>query len=161
MAAKLLYTVLILVVFEAVCWAAEGNSTCSGFKSCEDCVSDSKCYWCTDLSQCYDYDVAHVSSYFEHCGWGEARWKHCWLNVMALVISSSVIGFIILVALIVVCCWCRRKCNKRSTARMQREESELERREEERKERSETRKAERSARTNEIRQKYGLLKEDD
>jgi len=151
----LIFTALFVNV--AIC---DNGTDCHTAKSCEECVKSTSCYWCTNLNECYDYKLNHVTTYFEHCSWGEARWQYCWLNVMAMVISCSVLAGILLIGMTVCCCWCNRKCRQRRQQRMAREEEEVERNEEQRRIKSDERKAERKSRTDEVRTKYGLLKED-
>ncbi|KAJ8311019.1 hypothetical protein KUTeg_011429 [Tegillarca granosa] len=80
------------------------------------------------------------------------------MNFEALIITMAVIGGIILLALTVcICCCC---CCKNKKSKYAKEDAKMERKTEERKAKQSEKRAERKARTDEIRRKYGLIKED-
>ncbi|XP_036401351.1 pituitary tumor-transforming gene 1 protein-interacting protein-like [Megalops cyprinoides] len=129
--------------------AAKSNTTC------EDCLSNVSCLWCGTTKRCIDYPVRTILPPHSLCPLAEARWGVCWVNFQALIIAMSVIAGIIIIA-ILVCCFCCCKCEKigakRTTEKMDQEA-------EKRKVRQEERRAEMKMRHDEIRQKYGLTKE--
>ncbi|XP_013787927.1 pituitary tumor-transforming gene 1 protein-interacting protein-like [Limulus polyphemus] len=127
--------------------------------SCEDCVkSSAKCYYCYKNRRCSYYPYSHLVPRYEECGsLGDMAWGTCLINFEALIISLSVIGGVILLAITICCCCC---CRKRKRKAMDRDQAQWEQQREERRLRAEERKQERQVRTDEIRRKYGLLKDD-
>jgi len=126
---------------------------------CDQCLKNVSCYWCESSKKCAEYPVGDIFPQKEDCPLSEARWLECWLNFEALLISMGVIAGVILISCCcccVYCCYCKGK-NK---ARYAKEDAKLERQKEERKMRQEERRAERKAKNDEIRKKYGLVKDD-
>ncbi|XP_046580470.1 pituitary tumor-transforming gene 1 protein-interacting protein-like isoform X2 [Haliotis rubra] len=127
--------------------------------SCDACISaaNSKCFYCYADHSCKLYPVGDIVP--RNCDLAKARWGVCWVNFEALIISMSVIGAILLLAITCCCvrCFCCRGGNK---AKYIKDEAKWERQKSERKQRSEERKADRKERMDEIRKKYGLMKDD-
>ncbi|KAG7330720.1 hypothetical protein KOW79_004689 [Hemibagrus wyckioides] len=123
--------------------------------SCTECVSNITCLWCTQTRQCLDYPVKTVLPSHSLCPLNDARWGNCWVNFQALIITMCVIGGVIIIS-VLICCFCCCKCenigSKRTDERVEREA-------EVRRVRHEERKAEMRSRHDEIRRKYGLMKE--
>ncbi|KAJ8314367.1 hypothetical protein KUTeg_008928 [Tegillarca granosa] len=125
--------------------------------SCSDCVALAQCLWCFEHNTCMLYPTGEVLP-TKHCALSKARWGVCWVNFEALIITMAVIGGIILLALTVcICCCC---CCKNKKSKYAKEDAKMERKTEERKAKQSEKRAERKARTDEIRRKYGLIKED-
>ncbi|XP_008322289.1 pituitary tumor-transforming gene 1 protein-interacting protein [Cynoglossus semilaevis] len=132
---------------------------CSAFKDCDSCAPHAKCLWCFATNNCTDYPVSWLLPPPSLCPLAEARWGMCWLNFEALIITLGVIGGVILLSIVVCCCYC---CYcKKSRHRFDREDEAYNRRKEEIKQRSDERKVERKARHDEIRRKYGLIGDSD
>ncbi|CAC5367292.1 Pituitary tumor-transforming gene 1 protein-interacting protein [Mytilus coruscus] len=126
--------------------------------SCEECLKLAKCLYCKSNGQCTPYPVGKVLPPSSVCKLDHARWGVCWLNFEALIISMGVIGgLIIMVVTVCICCCCCCKDNKKKYAK---EDEKWERKKADRKEKANERKAERRAKTDEIRRKYGLMKDD-
>ncbi|XP_076435304.1 pituitary tumor-transforming gene 1 protein-interacting protein-like [Babylonia areolata] len=129
--------------------------------SCEDClgVGGAKCLWCESNSRCMAYPAGSILPSKHLCALDEARWGVCWLNFQALIISMSVVGGIIILTIVccVCCCCCCRGGNK---AKYDKEEARYNNRTMERKAKNEERRAERKERLDEIRRKYGLMRDE-
>ncbi|XP_005102988.1 pituitary tumor-transforming gene 1 protein-interacting protein [Aplysia californica] len=126
--------------------------------SCDDCVSDSKCMYCYTDNSCQLYPTGKVLPPSDMCALDEARWGVCWLNFEALIIAMSVIGGIIIIGIttICICCCC---CRGRKKKRYQKEDDKYEQQKMERKMRQDERRTERKGKLDEIRRKYGLVKD--
>lgn len=93
------------------------------------------------------------------CPLSEARWGTCVVNFEALLISMGVIGGVILLIVTgccIYCCCCRGRNNKK----YEKEDAKYESQRMERKAKQEERRNERRSRLDEIRMKYGLMKDD-
>uniref|UniRef100_K1QH90 PSI domain-containing protein n=1 Tax=Magallana gigas TaxID=29159 RepID=K1QH90_MAGGI len=112
--------------------------------SCETCLKDAKCLWCKTNSKCVPYPTGDVLPKSSLCSLSEARWGVCWVNFEALIIAMGVIGGIILLAVLVYA----------------KEDEKWDRKKKDRQEKSAEKRAERKAKTDEIRRKYGLMKDD-
>ncbi|KAL4222949.1 hypothetical protein ACF0H5_018990 [Mactra antiquata] len=131
---------------------------CMNATSCETCVKvgSVQCLWCASSKKCLIKE--HVIPTSE-CGLSDAKWAVCWLNYEALIIACSVIGGILIIGLTVcICCCCC--CKKNNAAKYAKEDAKYERKKAEMKASQSERRAERKAKTDEIRRKYGLVKED-
>jgi len=125
--------------------------------SCEDCVKVAECYYCTTTEKCEHYPYKHVFPSPKECDMGDVRWGVCWFNFKAMVISMAVIGGVLLISLtICICCCCRR----RNRSKLVQEEAKYEREREERRIRNLQRQKEKTSKYDEIRKKYGLVKDD-
>ncbi|XP_050388768.2 pituitary tumor-transforming gene 1 protein-interacting protein isoform X2 [Patella vulgata] len=129
--------------------------------SCSDCVGAPKarCLYCNADEVCKPYPFKDVIPSSSVCPLSKARWTVCWLNFEAMLISVGVLGGIILLTITCCCvyCCCCRGGNKK---RYDKEDAKWERQKKDRKEKAEERKMERKDRLDEIRRKYGLVKED-
>ncbi|XP_066543819.1 PTTG1 interacting protein b [Amia ocellicauda] len=123
--------------------------------SCEQCLKNVKCLWCNLNHQCIDYPVRSLVPPSSVCPLNSARWGLCWVNFQALIITMSVVAGIILISIIICCCCCC-KCEKGGLAKM---DAKMTRQSEQRKVRQAERKVEMQMRHDEIRQKYGLTKD--
>ncbi|KAM3613848.1 uncharacterized protein V6R79_005876 [Siganus canaliculatus] len=148
--------VCIILVNQGTCQPTPTPQTsCSSYKSCDDCVPHAKCLWCISTNNCSDYPVAWLLPPSSLCPLAQARWGMCWMNFEALIITVAVICGIILLSITVCCCCCC--CRKKRQSGPDRDEERFARKREEIRQRSEERKVERQARHDEIRRKYGLL----
>lgn len=127
-------------------------------KSCDACVKvgSVQCVWCASTKKCMLKE--HVIPTSE-CALSDAKWAVCWVNYEALIIACSVIGGILILGLtICICCCCC--CKKDKSAKYAKEDAKNDRKKSEMKAGHAERRAERKAKTDEIRRKYGLIKED-
>ncbi|XP_029967762.1 PTTG1 interacting protein b isoform X2 [Salarias fasciatus] len=118
--------------------------------SCEECLKNVSCLWCEPNKQCTDYPVKSILPPSSVCPLNDARWGVCWVNFLILIITMSVLGGIILIA-ILVCCFCCCKCERIGNKR---EDAMAERQNRARKDRQKVRRSEMQMRHDEIRQKY-------
>ncbi|CAH1790027.1 unnamed protein product [Owenia fusiformis] len=128
--------------------------------TCETCVAVAKCLWCnTGKQKCKPYPVGDIIPRASACPLDDARWGVCWVNFKVLLIVMGVIGGVILLSLgcCIYCCCCRSKGNR---TKYLKEEAKMERDREDRKLRSDERRADRQKKHDEIRKKYGLVKDD-
>ncbi|XP_053245802.1 pituitary tumor-transforming gene 1 protein-interacting protein isoform X1 [Podarcis raffonei] len=126
-------------------------------KTCEECLKNVTCLWCSSSKQCLEYPVRNILPPSSLCQLSKARWGVCWVNFEALIITMSVVGGIILIALCVCCCCC---CRKKKSRKPDKEDEKVAREREQRRVRQEERRAEMKSRHDEIRKKYGLFKEE-
>ncbi|XP_041663320.1 PTTG1 interacting protein b [Cheilinus undulatus] len=123
--------------------------------SCDECLKNVTCLWCSPTKQCIDYPVRNVLPPSSVCPLSDARWGVCWVNFQILIITMSVLAGIIIIAIfvcIICCCKCERVGNKREDAKVERQNRA-------RKARQKERRTEMQLRHDEIRHKYGLAKE--
>ncbi|XP_070609236.1 pituitary tumor-transforming gene 1 protein-interacting protein isoform X1 [Erythrolamprus reginae] len=127
-------------------------------KTCEECLKNVTCLWCSSSSKCVEYPVRNILPPRSLCELSAARWGVCWVNFEALIIAMSVVGGIILITLFICCCFCCRK--KKNRNRADKDDEKDAREKEQRRVRQEERRAEMKSRHDEIRKKYGLFKEE-
>ncbi|XP_059179057.1 pituitary tumor-transforming gene 1 protein-interacting protein-like [Physella acuta] len=127
--------------------------------SCDKCVENAKCMYCYSNDACMFYPTGKVLPPSSYCALDKARWGVCWLNFEALIISMSIIGGLILITIVSCCiyCCCCRGGNKK---KYDKEDGKFESQKMERKAKQEERRSERKGRLDEIRRKYGLVKDD-
>ncbi|XP_040912317.1 PTTG1 interacting protein b [Toxotes jaculatrix] len=123
--------------------------------SCAECLQNVTCLWCIPTQQCIDYPVRNILPPSSVCPLTDARWGVCWVNFQILIITMSVLAGIIVIALL-VCCICCCKCERIGNKR---EDAKVERQNRARKARQKARRTEMQMRHDEIRQKYGLAKD--
>ncbi|XP_064456284.1 pituitary tumor-transforming gene 1 protein-interacting protein-like isoform X2 [Ornithodoros turicata] len=127
--------------------------------SCSDCLAaGTGCYFCSETRRCGYYPYRKIIPSHDECAsFSEVYWGVCFISLQATVITISVVVALLLISITVCCCVCCRKRNKR---KWMREMAHLEDERKERQQRSEGRRAERRMKTDEIRKKYGLVKDD-
>ncbi|XP_038076653.1 pituitary tumor-transforming gene 1 protein-interacting protein-like isoform X2 [Patiria miniata] len=129
--------------------------------SCDKCLAfpGAKCYYCNTNKVCALYPAKEILP-TKYCALSEARWGVCFLNFEALIISMGVIAGILLIgfALCIYCCCCRSRSNR---AKLDKEERNYAKKKAERQVKRGQKKADRKAKNDEIRRKYGLLKNED
>lgn len=132
--------------------------TCTqGNASCGECVKDIKCFWCSADHSCKQYPASKIIP--RDCEGNDWYWKQCFAAGSILIYVIPSVCFVVLV--IIGCgvyCLC---CRKRKQKSYEREDRKMQRRREEIKQRHAERRAERKIRTDAIRQKYGLLANED
>ncbi|XP_067125054.1 pituitary tumor-transforming gene 1 protein-interacting protein-like [Centruroides vittatus] len=87
---------------------------CSSFTNttCEKCVKASKkCYYCYKSKQCAYYPYKHLVTQDDCGSLGEMAWTTCLVNFEALIISMSIVGSILFLAIAICCCCCCRSIN--------------------------------------------------
>lgn len=137
----------------------------TGSSDCEACMNIGvKCLWCATAEQkCMDYPYGQVIPRSSVCPLKDARWGTCSINYEALLISVGIIGGILFLLLSACCCYCccLREClNKRRAKKNRKEDHKEELERDTRRIKHDERRAERKSRMDEIRQKYGLMKDD-
>uniref|UniRef100_A0A8D0A8C3 Pituitary tumor-transforming gene 1 protein-interacting protein-like n=2 Tax=Sander lucioperca TaxID=283035 RepID=A0A8D0A8C3_SANLU len=123
--------------------------------SCAECLQNVTCLWCTPTKQCVDYPVRNILPPSSVCPLNDARWGLCWVNFQILIITMSVLGGIIIIT-ILVCCFCCCKCERIGNKK---EDAKVERQTRARKSRQKAKRTEMQLRHDEIRQKYGMAKD--
>ncbi|KAM5157592.1 pituitary tumor-transforming gene 1 protein-interacting protein-like [Mantella aurantiaca] len=116
----------LLLLSLAGVWGSQSNTPtpaplytpCSFYtgKTCEECLKNVSCLWCTTNNSCLDYPVKKILPPSSLCALSNARWAACWINFEALIIAISVVLGIILLGIVICCCYCCY-CRKRSNAR--------------------------------------------
>ncbi|XP_028249683.1 PTTG1 interacting protein b [Parambassis ranga] len=124
--------------------------------SCEECLQNVACLWCSSTRQCIDYPVRNILPPSSVCPLNDARWGLCWVNFQILIITMSVLAGAIIIAVLVCCFCCCCKCERNGNKR---EDVQVERQTRARKARQKARRTEMQLRHDEIRQKYGLAKD--
>ncbi|XP_054715796.1 pituitary tumor-transforming gene 1 protein-interacting protein-like [Uloborus diversus] len=134
---------------------AAPNVSCSSFNNdCKGCVANSGCYYCDSDKRCNNHLLDIISD--GECNINNVHYKTCKLNFKYLmIIIGSLIG-VALLAILIFCCYC---CCKRRGVSFSKDELKWARQKEERKAASAERRRERNERTEEIRRKYGLVKD--
>uniref|UniRef100_T1JCW5 PSI domain-containing protein n=1 Tax=Strigamia maritima TaxID=126957 RepID=T1JCW5_STRMM len=125
--------------------------------TCKECVRITACYYCERTKMCAYYPYKHVFPNPEACDMGDVRWGVCWFNFKAMVISMGVIGAILIISLITCICCC---CRKRRNTKLIQEEAKYERERELRRITHSEKQKEKQSKYDEIRKKYGLMKDD-
>ncbi|XP_068186332.1 PTTG1 interacting protein b [Antennarius striatus] len=155
-------TAAFVFIFLGLCVTAEGQTPspapppCAlrSNSSCDECLQNVACLWCEPTKLCIDYPVGKIVPPKSLCPLNDARWGVCWVNFQILIITMSVLAVLILIG-ILVCCLCCCKCERIGNKR---EDAKAERQTRMRKARQKERRTEMQMRHDEIRQKYGLAK---
>lgn len=136
---------------EEVCTAAG--------KNCDDCIGEKKvtCFFCDSSKTCNYYKIKGILPSSKNCDMGDIRVGVCWLNFKVMIITVSVVAGVLIISIIICCCCC---CRKKKRTRLVQDDAKREREKEERRIRGLERQKERQSRNDEIRRKYGLIKDD-
>lgn len=126
--------------------------------SCEKCVQSAKCLYCFKDKTCKPYPVGSLLPSSSVCPLNQARWSKCFINFEALLIAMGVLAGLLLfsICMCIYCCCCRKSDHLKYMA----EELKFEHQREERRQKAAERRAERQSKNDEIRKKYGLMKEE-
>nr|XP_060638268.1 PTTG1IP family member 2 [Anolis sagrei ordinatus] len=138
--------------------------SCNAFvkKTCEECVKNTKCLWCSENATCMDYPVSKLIPPSSLCELRKSYWGICLVNFEAIVITIGVVAGLLLIFMLCCCCYCCRRCCKCHPNReISEEEERFIRDREEKRMQSLQRKHERKVKHDEIRKKYGLLPDSD
>ncbi|XP_060910298.1 PTTG1 interacting protein b [Labrus mixtus] len=124
--------------------------------SCDECLKNVACLWCSPTKQCIDYPVRNILPPRSVCPLNDARWGVCWVNFMILIITMSVLAGIVVIGILVciLCCCCKSERSGNN-----KEDAKVERQTRARKARQKERRTEMQVRHDEIRNKYGLAKD--
>ncbi|KAL3832125.1 hypothetical protein ACJMK2_024015 [Sinanodonta woodiana] len=124
--------------------------------SCDACVGVAKaqCVYCQSSKKCI---LKKSIIPTDECSLSDAKWGVCWVNYQALIIAVSVISGVIILGIAICCCCC---CCGKGKEKLKKFEAKWEKDRTERKARNDERRAERQQKTDEIRRKYGLVKDD-
>ncbi|KAK3108691.1 hypothetical protein FSP39_013483 [Pinctada imbricata] len=153
-----LFSFIFVVGFYGVKGDNKTEECTSAKKTCDECLKSAKCLWCHTDSSCKPYPTGHILPKSSDCALNDARWGVCWVNFKVLLIVMGCIGGIIILAVTICICYCCC-CRKKNKAKYAKEDAKWERQKQERKDKADERKAERRARNDEIRRKYGLIKD--
>ncbi|KXJ21348.1 pituitary tumor-transforming gene 1 protein-interacting protein [Exaiptasia diaphana] len=125
--------------------------------SCGACTDDSKCFWCASDSTCKKYPASKIIP--RDCKGNKWYFQQCFApGYIVIIVIPSVAGAILLaLGCCIYCCCCRSK----GSSGLDKETRRIRQRREEARQKSEARRAERQKRTDAIRQKYGLLTNED
>ncbi|KAF7215981.1 PTTG1 interacting protein b [Nothobranchius furzeri] len=154
--ALLLFCVVFTAADEATPSPAPAPCTQRSNTSCAECLQNVACLWCSSTQQCLDYPVKNILPPNSVCPLNGARWGVCWVNFQILIITMSVLAGIIIITVVVCCLCCCCKCERIGNKR---EDAQMERQTRARKARQKARGTEIQLRHDEIRQKYGLAKD--
>ncbi|GBL78681.1 hypothetical protein AVEN_65251-1 [Araneus ventricosus] len=121
---------------------------------CKGCVSNSDCYYCETDGVCY-FKITKVLTN-DKCNLKKIHYLTCRVNFQYLMIIIGVFAGIALLIVTICCCYC---CCKRRGIKISKDDLKWARQREERKQIAEERRKERAERTEEIRKKYGLVKD--
>lgn len=132
------------------------KDVCAALSTCGDCVQNTKCAWCESPRKC-----GAESFFTKECSTKDARRFTCTLSYRTLLIALGVVAGVVLLAVSITCyCCCCRQSKASLKKRLTRDNIQQEREEEERRAKHAARRAERQNKYDEIRQKYGLTREE-
>lgn len=133
------------------------NFSCTSYNGqCKECIQNKKCYYCQTNQKCNLYPISEIIP-TDECSVDDTRYLTCLFSFKVLMILIGTLGGIVLLTILCVCCYC---CCKKKGTKLSKDEVKFARQREERKARAEERKKERASRTDEIRRKYGLMRDD-
>ena len=135
---------------------SNASSVCAKHNECETCVKEgAKCVWCTPTDTCMVYDTKKILP--QGCPKKDWYLGQCLMSGMVLVIAVPLVAFFLL-----FCCCCCVYCKCcRDKEGWKRIESKMAARQRDREDRNMERKLDRQRRNDEVRKKYGLLKNQD
>ncbi|KAJ7390507.1 negative regulation of DNA damage response, signal transduction by p53 class mediator [Desmophyllum pertusum] len=125
--------------------------------SCGDCIQDINCFWCGADDTCKDYQA--TSNLIPDCKGNNWYWKECFVAGHLLIYIIPSVAFVVLV--IIGCCVYCLCCRNRRQKSYESGDKKMQKRREETQRRNAERRAERRIKTDAIRQKYGLLTNED
>jgi uncharacterized membrane protein len=156
----LLIVISTIILFNSVFADADQEAACANQTNtdCHTCLSVSNCAFCNDNKKCFYY---YENMLQPPCNTSQLQLGTCVVAFRVWIIIVAVIGGIVLLAiLIAVCCLCR-KCKQCRNRKLERRIARNDQQMEERRAAAEVRSAERTRVADQIRMKYGILKEKD
>jgi hypothetical protein len=127
----------------------------SHHNDCKACVQNSKCYFCGENNQCHTHvEKAIVDG---QCNMKNAYFYTCTITFRNLMIIAGVLCGIPVLIILVLCCYCC--CCKKRGIKLSKDDLKWARQREERQQIAAERRKERAERTEEIRKKYGLVRD--
>ncbi|GFQ86600.1 uncharacterized protein TNCT_494231 [Trichonephila clavata] len=131
------------------------NVSCESHSNdCKGCVASSQCFYCETDEKCY-FKITKILS-DDQCNMKKIHYLTCRVNFQYLMIGIGVFAGIALLIITIFCCYC---CCKRKGIKISKDDLKWARQREERKQIAAERRKERAERTEEIRKKYGLVKD--
>uniref|UniRef100_A0A3B5L0F3 PSI domain-containing protein n=1 Tax=Xiphophorus couchianus TaxID=32473 RepID=A0A3B5L0F3_9TELE len=101
----------IVLQFSYLIFSVSAPCSLKSNSSCDECLQNVACLWCSSTQQCMDYPVKNILPPSSVCPLNDARWGVCWVNFQILIITMSVLAGVIIIA-ILVCCFCCCKCQR-------------------------------------------------
>ncbi|CAF1475614.1 unnamed protein product [Adineta steineri] len=157
--------ILIVVIYTIALFSTVYGATanqCNNITNptCQTCLNAGSCAYCKTTKTCFLYNSGDILS--SGCNTVDMQWQTCVGNFRVWIIIVSVIGGVLLIAiLITLWCFCRKckRCRIRKEERRQEiDEQRMGARMEERRAAAEVRSTERNRVADQIRMKYGILK---
>lgn len=122
---------------------------------CKACVQNSKCYFCGENNECHTHvEKAIVDG---KCNMKNAYFYTCTITFRNLMIIAGVLCGIPVLIILILCCYCC--CCKKRGLKLSKDDLKWARQREERQQIAAERRKERAERTEEIRKKYGLVRD--
>ncbi|CAF1047475.1 unnamed protein product [Rotaria sp. Silwood1] len=150
----IIFVSIIIFINFAFSTSADTCDTQSN-KDCKSCLNISGCAYCKNNKQCFPYKLGQTTP----CSTSDLQTVTCIATVKTwIIILGSVGGVVLIIVLIIIWCICR-KCKQRSILSDIKRQNENDQRMEERRAAAEVRSTERNRVADQIRMKYGLLKE--
>ncbi|CAF1542195.1 unnamed protein product [Rotaria magnacalcarata] len=157
----LFITVVIIFLGSISCTPTNADCVLLSNKDCGACLNLTGCAFCITNKSCFLYDPIKIGA--APCSVSDMQWETCVGTFKTWIIIVSVVAGILLIAiLIAICCVCRKckRCSIRREEKRQAREQDVEnRRAEDRRAAADVRSTERNRVADEIRMKYGILKE--
>lgn len=138
------------------------SNTCTDKSNttCISCVRDFSCYWCAETRQCGERPTIQPTK--KQCAGKWFAFSQCSLsgNILLVILPIAVIVLLLIVGACVYCCCCKDALKRRAQRKWAREDNRRETKKRERADRHAQRNEERKIRHDEIRNKYGIFKEE-
>lgn len=131
------------------------NITCETHNNdCKACIAKSECYYCDEQNHCI-YRLQSIIADGK-CNIKDAYYLTCKISLKVMMILICILASIVLLIILIVCCYC---CCKKKGIKLSKDDLKWARQKEERQQIAAERRKERAERTEEIRKKYGLVKD--
>jgi len=121
---------------------------------CKACIAKSECYYCSEKSACHYHIESLISD--SKCKIKDVYFLTCKMSLKVMIILIGILAGIVTLIIIIVCCYC---CCKKKGIKLSKDDLKWARQKEERKQISAERRKERTERADEMRKKYGLVKD--
>ena len=128
--------------------------------SCISCVRDFSCYWCEKTKFCGQRPAIKPSS--KECAGKWYAFSQCKLsgNILLVILPVVAVVVLLIIGVCIYCCCCRDCLKRRAQRKWAKDDNRREVKKRERQDRHAGREEERKIRHDEIRNKYGLFKEE-